>query len=187
MAATWKPGISLRGPAGTPGIGIIQQSGPPADGLQGVDSQVYIDVQSPALTYYVYSATNSAWEEKGTLRGQMGLQGVNAELFFGEGDPDTTTYSGDGDALFIRDGDGQVFKYEKDTGWVDAGFSLRGERGADGADGKDGARGSQRFIGSGPPPADPSILSNGNVQGAVAGDEFVDITSEGAPIVYYYS
>lgn len=177
MAATWGQGISLKGRDGQPGLSIIQAEGPPASGLVGADKQLYVDTASASLDYYVYSTSSSAWTKQGILRGPMGLMGLDAQLFFGDGAPDTTTYSGDADALFIQNGTGKVYKYDKATGWVDAGFSFKGPAGADGV-GRDGLRGTQTYTGSGAPSSNLSSFS----PPAVAGDLYYDLS--GGPTLY---
>lgn len=180
MAATWGQGISLKGRDGNPGLSVIQASGAPASGLVGADKQLYVDTASASLDYYVYSKASSSWTKQGILRGPMGLMGLDAQLFFGDGTPDSSTYSGDADALFIQNGTGEVFKYDKSTGWQDAGFTLKGATGADGVAGRDGLRGTQTYTGQGAPSSDLTTFS----PPAVAGDIYYDVSPSAGPTLY---
>ena len=175
--------ISLRGPQGVRGALFSYTAGPPTDS----------NVQQPAMdgdagfdeiNYIFYQRVSGSWQSMGGtvkgVKGDTGAQGVmgiaGSRFEVGSGSlpaaNDTTYNTGDHYALapgyevYVRNADGT---------WADTGSTIKGVP---------GIRGSQRFVGNGPPPSDQSTLTNGNTTGGVAGDVYEDQSTAGGPYLY---
>lgn len=115
------------------------------------------DFAFAADTQTFYQRKSGTWTAIGaSVRGAMGMNGIEGSFFAGVGAPSSSTYSGTGQAVYIQS-TGEVWLYQDENiGWVDSGNSIRGPAGMDGARGADGVAGqdgSQIYHGPGEPPA----------------------------------
>lgn len=153
MALTVGTAISLKGPMGAPGVSFLVGTGAPTG--TAVPNQGYLDAQAGDLYQYV----SGSWSLVRSIIGPMGLNGINGSFFAGVGVPDNTTYSGTGNALYVR-ANGEVYLYQGSGNWSDTGENLSGPTGAKGAD---GLRGTQIYHGNG-------AFNAANYPNAQAGD-----------------
>lgn len=167
--ATWGTGVSLKGIDGSK---IFFITGTPTDA--GTSSRAG-DVAFATDTNLIYQRGADGWPADGTsLRGAMGLTGVNGASFYsGPNAPDASVSGNDGD-LFLAMGTGEIFKHANGA-WEDQGYSILGAKGSDGAA---GARGSINYFGHGAPPSDLSTLS----PAPQSGDVYYDL--DGGPTIY---
>lgn len=168
--ATWGTPISLKGTKGDAGLSVLTGSGAP-DASLGYDGQSYISAAGD-----LYFRNNGAWTKQLSLIGPMGLNGINGSFFAGTGAPDSSVYSGDGNAVYLR-ASGEVYLYSGNGNWTDTNENLSGPQGAVGPA---GARGTQTYTGNGAPASDLSTFT----PAAQPGDLYYDLGTAGGPYLY---
>jgi hypothetical protein len=166
MALVFGPAVSLRGPSGNDGGIIYEGMGAPASTL-GKTGDAYF--QDDTQRFYVRGP--NGWPTTGILlKGDVGMNGLNANFFSGTGSPANAS-----PALAAHEGDiyldlqwGEIYKYTNGA-WADQGYSIKGPPGAQGVPGQ---RGSQAYNGSGAP-------SIANYPNAAVNDYYFDTSGTG--------
>ena len=173
--ASWGNPLSLKGAAGQRGSNYtLLATGTPDDTTAGNLAGDQAFVKDTAL---LFVRGQSGWDSTAgiLLRGAMGVNGLNAYIGFGTSAPTSSDGQGEDGIFFAA---GEVYTKTATTDWVDSQFNTVG------AKGDDGLRGSQRFLGIGPPPSDPTQYRTP----PQVGDEYVDTdpNNPATPTVYYF-
>lgn len=121
-------------------------------------SKIDGDFAFAADTQTFYQRQGGTWSAIGSsVKGEMGINGIEGSFFAGNDAPTSATYSGTGQAVYIQS-TGEVWLYQDENiGWVDSGNNIRGPKGDTGAPGQDGTigqDGSRIYPGIGAPPED---------------------------------
>jgi hypothetical protein len=166
MPLKFGPPTSLIGPQGVPGVdgGIIYEgTGAPLSTL-GKTGDAYF--QDDTQRFFVRGP--NGWPSTGVLlKGDIGMNGLNANFFSGTGAP-----ANQSPALNAHEGDiyldmqgGEIYKYTNGA-WMDQGYSIKGPKG------DQGLRGSQAYNGQGAP-------SIANYPDAAVNDYYFDTSGTG--------
>lgn len=166
MALVFGPPVSLQGQKGVDGGIIYEGMGPPSSTL-GKTGDAYF--QDDTQRFYVRGP--DGWPTTGILlKGDVGMNGLNANFFSGTGSPANAS-----PALPADEGDlyldlqwGEIYRYTNGA-WADQGYSIKGPPGEQGVKGD---RGSQAYNGSGAP-------NIANYPNAAVNDYYFDTSGTG--------
>jgi hypothetical protein len=171
MALSVGSPISLKGPAGSPGVAGVPGSkiyfvtAAPTDTNA---SSVPGDVAFNTATNLLYQRTSTGWPTSGSLlQGGMGVTGVSGASFYsGPAAPTASAPANpnNGD-LYLDLANGEIYKFVNGA-WSDQGYSIIGPPGQVGSP---GIRGSQIYSGSG-----SFVASNFTNPSPAAGDLYLD-------------
>lgn len=120
-------------------------------------------------TQIFYQRKSGTWTALGgSVKGAMGMSGLNAQLLHGVNPPDSSTFNNQSDAIYFQqNGEVWYFDFEGTQTWVDSGQNITGPAGpagtagAVGATGPTGPAGSRIYNGtSGPDGSTPGVVGD---------------------------